>query len=108
MNNVFDWYHDIKYFGVGRKHHFPGAYSKEEIEADNKQFKELMENDVTRGVVETSDYPVSLAEYAAGYYLSFCEKDKEERPLHKQMYQDYLSGKADEALLRLIRIKEMR
>ena len=110
-NDIFDWYEDIKYFGVGRKYLFPNDYSNAEIEEDKKQFMALMENDETKRIVETSDYPVSLAEYAAGYYLSFYEKKHRDelemdRQLYNQMYQEYLTGNAAEALLRLIRIKE--
>lgn len=111
-NSIFDWYNDIKYFGVGRKYLFPNDYPNEEIEEDKKQLMVLMENDATKRSVETSHYPVSLAEYAAGYYLSFYEeKHRDEldgdRQLYTQMYQEYLSGNAVEALLRLIRIKEI-
>lgn len=106
-NDIFDWYQDIKCFGVGRKEEFPNYFTNEEIEEDKKLLKELTENEKTKRVVATSHYFVSRAEYAAGCYLAFYEeRHREAGKLYDEMYNAYMSGNADEALVKLIRIKE--
>lgn len=107
-NSIFNWYQDIKYFGIGRKHLFPKVYSAEEIEKDGEQLEKLLEGNETGRIVDTSQYPVSSAEYAAGYYLSFYEKKYKEtdRKLYTKMYRQYLTGDAAAALAELIQRKE--
>jgi hypothetical protein len=64
-------------------------------------------------LVDTSNYPVSITEYAAGFYLSYYDGKQKEKngvdmPLFTQMYQEYLNGNAAKALLKLIEVKVQR
>ena len=109
-NDIFDWYQDKKYFGVGRKNLFPNVFTSKEIDDDRKDYMKLMDDKSTKYLVDTSKYPVSITEYAAGFFLSFYDgKQKEETgvdmPVFTQMYQEYLDGNAAKALLNLIEIK---
>ena len=110
-NNVIDWYRDARYFGVGRKYLFEDAYSETEIEEDKQEFQRLMSDKFICHTVSRANYPVSVAEYAAGYILVFYGNKFEEGKIGKQMklysdlYQQYLTGNAKAALLTLITVK---
>ena len=111
-NNVIDWYKDARYFGVGRKYLFEETYSETEIEEDTQEFQRLMADDNTYNIVSRENYPVSIAEYAAGYILVFYANKFEDGKigkhmhLYSDMYQQYLTGNAKDALLTLITVKD--
>lgn len=111
-NNVIDWYKDARYLGLGRKYLFKETYSETEIEEDKQEFQRLMADNNTCGIVSRANYPVSVAEYAAGYILVFYANKYEEGKigkhmnLYSDMYQQYLTGNAKDALLTLITVKD--
>ena len=111
-NNVIDCYKDARYFGVGRKYLFEETYSKTEIEEDTQEFQRLMADDNTSNIVSRENYPVSRAEYAAGYILIHYSNKFEDGKigkhmnLYSDMYQQYLTGNAKDALLTLITVKD--
>lgn len=111
-NHVTNSPYQARYFGVGRKYLFEETYTKAEIEEDEQEYERLKaDKDICR-IVSRTNYPVSRAEYAAGYILIFYSNKVEAGKIGKQMklysdmYQQYLTGNAKDALLTLMTVKD--